>query len=29
MADGFVLEIPEMVGIPLSPDRKAQAATLQ
>ena len=27
MADGFVLEIPEMVGIPLSPDRKAQAAT--
>ncbi|MET0274064.1 MAG: amidohydrolase family protein [Phenylobacterium sp.] len=27
MADGFVLEIPEMVGIPLSPDRKPQAAT--
>jgi predicted TIM-barrel fold metal-dependent hydrolase len=27
MADGFVLEIPEMVGIPLSPRRKAQAAT--
>lgn len=27
MADGFVLEIPEMVGIPLSPQRKAQAAT--
>jgi len=27
MADGFVLEIPEMVGIPLSPARKAQAAT--
>jgi hypothetical protein len=27
MADGFVLEIPEMVGIPLSPKRKAQAAT--
>ncbi len=26
MADGFVLEIPEMVGIPLSPKRKAQAA---
>ncbi|HWA62708.1 MAG TPA: hypothetical protein VG939_15110, partial [Caulobacteraceae bacterium] len=25
--DGFVLEIPEMVGIPLSPQRKAQAAT--
>ena len=27
MADGFVLEIPEMVGIALSPQRKAQAAT--
>jgi predicted TIM-barrel fold metal-dependent hydrolase len=27
MAVGFVLEIPEMVGIPLSPARKAQAAT--
>jgi predicted TIM-barrel fold metal-dependent hydrolase len=27
MADGFVLEIPEMVGLPLSPARKAQAAT--
>ena len=27
MGDGFVLEIPEMVGIPLSPQRKAQAAT--
>lgn len=27
MADGFVLEIPEMVGIPLSPARTAQAAT--
>lgn len=27
MADGFVLEIPEMVGIPLSPQRTAQAAT--
>jgi predicted TIM-barrel fold metal-dependent hydrolase len=26
MADGFVLEIPEMVGIPLSPARRAQAA---
>src|SRR5579871_2445459 len=25
--DGYVLEIPEMVGIPLSPARKAQAAT--
>ena len=24
--DGFILEIPEMVGIPLSPARKAQAA---
>jgi predicted TIM-barrel fold metal-dependent hydrolase len=27
MADGSVLEIPEMVGIALSPQRKAQAAT--
>ena len=27
MADGFVLEIPEMVGIPLSPQRTPQAAT--
>ena len=27
MADGFVLEIPEMVGIALSPQRKPQAAT--
>jgi predicted TIM-barrel fold metal-dependent hydrolase len=27
MADGFVLEIPEMVGLALSPERKAQAAT--
>src|SRR6202035_2751911 len=27
LVDGFVLEIPEMVGIPLSPARKAQAAT--
>lgn len=27
MADGTVLEIPEMVGIPLSPQRKPQAAT--
>ena len=27
MADGFVLEIPEMVGIALSPQRKAQTAT--
>ena len=27
MADGFVLEIPEMVGIPLSPMRKAQGAS--
>ena len=27
MADGFVLEIPEMVGIPLSPQRTAQRAT--
>ena len=26
MADGTVLEIPEMVGVPLSPQRKAQAA---
>lgn len=26
MAEGFVLEIPEMVGIPLSPKRKAQVA---
>lgn len=26
MADGYVLEIPEMVGIPLSPQRKPQAA---
>ena len=26
MADGFVLEIPEMVGIPLSPKRSPQAA---
>jgi hypothetical protein len=25
--DGFVLEIPEMVGLPLSPSRTAQAAT--
>ena len=25
--DGFVLEIPEMVGIPLSPQRTPQAAT--
>ncbi len=25
--DGFVLEIPEMVGIALSPERTAQAAT--
>ena len=25
--DAFVLEIPEMVGIPLSPQRKPQAAT--
>jgi len=27
MPDGFVLEIPEMVGVPLSPQRKPQAAT--
>lgn len=27
MADGSVLEIPEMIGIPLSPQRKAQAKT--
>ena len=27
MPDGFVLEIPEMVGLPLSPERKPQAAT--
>jgi predicted TIM-barrel fold metal-dependent hydrolase len=27
MPDAFVLEIPEMVGIPLSPDRQPQAAT--
>lgn len=27
MPDGFVLEIPEMVGIPLSPKRQPQAAT--
>jgi predicted TIM-barrel fold metal-dependent hydrolase len=27
MADGFVLEIPEQVGIPVAPQRTAQAAT--
>jgi predicted TIM-barrel fold metal-dependent hydrolase len=27
MPDGFVLEIPEMVGVPLSPQRQPQAAT--
>ena len=27
MADGYVLEIPEMVGVPLSPQRTPQAAT--